>query len=126
MERIAKGEARDIESLLHGVQRLVMEDLETMKNNAPGMRKALGVSTEAPPPKDKVTGVWNGKEVSFNAEWSGHRFSKDEIAALLAGAEISFEAWSKRGKPYIAKGKLAKQKYNGRTFVGFKPDFGKK
>jgi len=38
----------------------------------------------------------------------------------LSGAEISFEAKSKRGKPYTATGKLAKQTYKGSTFYGFK------
>ena len=43
---------------------------------------------------------------------------------LFDGREIEFEAISKKsGKPYTARGKLEKQKFNGREFYGFKPDF---
>ena len=67
-----------------------------------------------------------GKEVGFKREWGGHKFTDAECEALLAGKEVSFEAMSKSGNPYTAKGKLAQQTYKGRKFWGFKPDFGKK
>lgn len=81
-----------------------------------------------------AVGQWKGKKVKFKRKWSGHEFSDQEIADLLADKTIEFEAKSQRkgkeGKPYTAKGKLENQTFekNGKSvkFVGFKPDFGKK
>ena len=68
----------------------------------------------------ETTGTFNGEEITFAKEWSGHKFTDDELAKLLAGEEVSFAAKSKRGKDYTAVGKLAKQTYKGSTFYGFK------
>lgn len=73
--------------------------------------------------KEKYSGEFQGKPVSFNREWSGHRFTDKECADLLAGKVISFEATSKAGNKYTCYGNLAEQEYNGKTFFGFKPDF---
>ncbi|GAP05129.1 putative DNA topoisomerase [Fructobacillus tropaeoli] len=70
-------------------------------------------------PKEKVSGEWQGEEVSFNASFSGHRFTAEEVAQLLAGEVISFQAINKKGKAYTAKGQLAKKRYKGKNFVGF-------
>ena len=72
---------------------------------------------------ERFTGTWNGKEVKVKRTWGGHRFTDDEVKSLLNGEEISFEATSKKGSKYTAKGKLATQVYEERTFVGFKPEF---
>lgn len=68
---------------------------------------------------NKVYGVYKKKNISFKREWSGHTFTDSEVEALLAGKEISFEAISKAGKPYTAKGKLKQQTYNGNKYWGF-------
>lgn len=69
-------------------------------------------------------GMWNDKYIKVKREWSGHRFTDDEVRQLLAGEVIEFEATSKKtGSNYTAKGKLEKQEYNGKSFIGFKPDF---
>ena len=71
-----------------------------------------------------ATGQWNGKAVKFKRNWGGHAFTDDEVSLLLMGKTISFEAVStKTGSTYTAKGKLANQTFNGKKFVGFKPDF---
>lgn len=81
--------------------------------------------SECPP--DKVEGLYKGKkEVRFKVEFSGHRFTSEEVEQLLSGKEISFDAVSKAGKPYTVKGSLKEQVYNGTKFWGFKPDFGKR
>lgn len=77
-------------------------------------------------PDDYCEGVWKKQKIRFKRVWSGHRFTDEECAALLAGGEISFPAKSKSGNDYVAVGKLAKQTYNGRSYVGFKADFGKR
>jgi DNA topoisomerase-3 len=73
---------------------------------------------------ERFEGTWNGKQVKPKREWGGHRFTDDEVAKLLAGETIEFQATSKAGKAYTAKGALAEQEYNGNKFVGFKADFG--
>ena len=80
------------------------------------------------PEKDKIEGEFTptGKKVKFNREWGGHTFTDDEATKLLDGEEIQFDAISKSGNAYIAKGKLEEQTYKGRKFWGFKADFGKK
>lgn len=79
--------------------------------------------------KEKAEGVWavTQTEIRFNREWGGVRFTDEQVAQLLAGQEIEFNAVSKRtGNPYTARGKLEVQEYSGREFIGFKPDFGPK
>lgn len=80
------------------------------------------------PVSDKYAGVFNGKEIKFKREFGGHKFSDEECEALLSGAEISFEATSKAGKPYTCYGSLAEQSFTNSEgkeikFFGFKPDF---
>lgn len=74
----------------------------------------------------KVNGTWNGIPVNIKKVWSGHEFNADECAKLFNGEIIEFEATSKKGTTYIAKGKLEEQEYEGHTFVGFKPIFEQK
>lgn len=69
---------------------------------------------------DRVSGTWNGKEVSFKRVWSGHTFTDAEIKDLLAGKEITIEGVSaKSGKTFKCKGKLANLEYKGAKYVGF-------
>lgn len=73
---------------------------------------------------ERFYGIWNDREVSIKKIWSGHEFTTEEQTKLLAGETISFKAISqKTGNEYSAKGKLAEQTYEGRTFIGFKPEF---
>lgn len=119
MRDIAAGKANP-DVCLHQMQRYVMEDLETMKKNGVTMRKELGIMEQTQNQKERATGVWNGKQVSFNREWGGHRFTDEEVDALLAGDEINVLGLvSKAGKTYGVKGKLSEQTYNGSKFVGF-------
>ena len=70
---------------------------------------------------DRYSGTWNGKQVSFKKEWSGHTFTDDECEKLCNGEEIEIEAISKTtGKPFKCKGILADQEFNGHAYVGFK------
>lgn len=65
------------------------------------------------------TFVPTGEHVRFKRDWGGHHFTDDECRALLAGETISFDAKSKAGKPYVARGRLAQGEYNGHSFWGF-------
>jgi len=76
--------------------------------------------------QERYKGVWvsTGTEISFKREWSGVRFSDEQCEELLSGNIIEFEAISKKtGNPYSAKGSLAEQEYQGKKYIGFKPDF---
>lgn len=102
----------------------VEHDIPVMAENAKQLAGVIGKPTEKNVvQKDKATGLWKGKEVSFSSEFGGHKFSEQEIADLLADKTIAFEAQSKKGTSYHVSGHLAKQNYKGRSFVGFKPEF---
>lgn len=74
---------------------------------------------------ERFTGMWDGKEVKVKRVWGEHRFTDEEVAHLLAGDTIKFQAKSQRtGNYYTAEGKLAEQEYSGNKFIGFKPNFG--
>ena len=121
MREIAAGKL-DPEVCLHKMQQMVKDDIEVMKKNSIIMRKELNVmdksnSTEQ---KEKAEGVWKGKNIKFNRVWGDHRFTDDEVEALLAGEEIEILGLKSRsGKEYGIRGKLSQQSYNGHKFVGF-------
>lgn len=125
MKAIAAGQA-DGDELLLRVADMVAADIETMKANAVTMRSDLGLKHEAVSrtTKEKVSGTLasTGEEVAFARTWSGHRFSDDQIVALLAGETINIEATSTQGKTFTVHGRLAKQTYKGKTFFGFKKE----
>lgn len=71
--------------------------------------------------KEKAEGVWavSGENIKFTRIWAGHRFTDEEVAALLAGNEIAVsDLTNKSGQKYGAYLKLDNQTYNGRRFVG--------
>ncbi|MBH5144229.1 MULTISPECIES: DNA topoisomerase [Rhodococcus erythropolis group] len=81
---------------------------------------------ERPPRTDLVSGVWKDKKVQFkgrgwgaNEHWAGKDFTEQELAKLLAGETIEFEAIGKTGKKYTAKGALAVSTHNGYKNFGF-------
>ena len=85
---------------------------------------------ERVPRTDLVSGVWKGKPVSFkgrgwgaNEHWPGKDFTEQELVKLLAGETIEFDAKSKTGKTYRAKGALAAGTYQGSKTFGFQLKF---
>lgn len=86
-----------------------------------------GVKAEFPLKEGYVRGKFKGKDVTFKGSWSDHTFTQEEVDKLLAGETITITYTSKKdGKPAPATGKLEWQDYQGRKFLGFKADFGKK
>ena len=71
---------------------------------------------------DMVSGTFKRKKVSFKRTFSGHRFTDEEVEALLAGKTISYEATSKAGNPYTATGALGTKTWKGRKIFGFQLD----
>ncbi|MFB8191368.1 DNA topoisomerase [Microbacterium sp. NPDC055988] len=122
MREIAAGTAT-AEERLTVVAEWVREDIATMTANAAALGRKKGVAPE----REKTAGTWQGCEVSFAREWGGHRFTDDEVARLLAGETIEFNARSAQGTTYDVFGALAEQQHKGRTFVGFaKQGFGRR
>ena len=120
MAQIAKGQL-DPEECLMGVRQMVVDDIETMRKNMVNVQAQFPDAGKTQV-KDKATGTYapTGKEISFSAEWGGHKFTDDEIDKLLSGAEITFEATKKDGSgTYTATGKLEEQTYKGKKFWGF-------
>jgi DNA topoisomerase-3 len=120
---------------LQSIVTTIAHDMPIMIQNGQNMTNTLGepegdlkglTSEEIEAVKQqRTTGEWQGKHITFKKEWGGHEFDDDEIYLLLAGEEISFEAFSKNGKPYTATGKLTTQTFKGKKFVGFKSNFKK-
>lgn len=123
MRAIAKGEMNPDQGL-HDIQRMVREDIITMKQNGIQMRKEMGIMENAAS-ADRYKGTFNGEKISFKKSWSGHDFTDAECEKLCNGETIQIEAVSKKtGKTFTCQGKLEKQTYNGKEFYGFKADFG--
>lgn len=123
MRDIASGSAT-AEERLAVVADWVREDIATMTRNAAALgRKEGGPSTV----REKVTGTWRDREVTFSREWGGHRFTDVQVRRLLAGEEIEFQARSQDGKVYDVYGSLGDQEHKGRAYVGFvKQGFGRR
>jgi DNA topoisomerase-3 len=125
MKAVAKGE-RQADDVLAEVARLVTDDIAVMTANAQTMRKDLGMGDYVE--KEYFEGTWQktGEHVRFNRTWSGHRFTDQECMDLLAGKDIEITAQSKKtGDDFTVIGALGEGEYQGRTFVGFTPDFTK-
>jgi DNA topoisomerase-3 len=125
MKAVAKGE-KQADDVLAEVARLVTDDIAVMTVNAQTMRKDLGMGDYVE--KEYFEGTWEktGEHVRFNRTWSGHRFTDQECMDLLAGKDIEITAQSKKtGDDFTVIGALGEGEYQGRTFVGFTPDFTK-
>lgn len=125
MKAVAKGE-KQADDVLAEVARLVTDDIAVMTVNAQTMRKDLGMGDYVE--KEYFEGTWDktGAHVRFNRTWSGHRFTDQECMDLLAGKDIEITATSKKtGDDFTVIGALGEGSFQGRTFVGFTPDFTK-
>lgn len=84
--------------------------------------KFVAVKAEFPVRDGYVRKTWNGKTVDFKASFMDYKFTNDDVDKLTAGEEIKFIT-HKNDKAYHVHGKLEIQDYQGRKFVGFKPQF---
>lgn len=126
MQDIADGKLNP-DDCLAKVKDMVIHDRDVMQKNVQNLSQ-LGSDVlskyqrSGGTPKEKYSGTWKGKQVSFTREWSGHRFTDDECNRLLNDEEIEITdcVSSKTGKTFGVKGKLENQTFNGKKFVGFK------
>lgn len=124
MDEIAAGK-KNPEACLHKMQDMVKSDMAVMLANQKNLSGVIdpdvlskfqraGVKV-----KEKYTGTWDGKAVTFSREWGNHRFTDEECEQLCNGEEIVLELMSQKGKPYYVHGKLDNMTYNGYKYVGF-------
>lgn len=119
MRGIAEGKLNPDKCLMN-IRQLIRDDIAVMKANGMKFRKESGGSMATYETKEKYTGTWNGKPVSFTRIWAGHRFTDDECEALCRGEILRLTGLRKKdGGTFDAAGSLAEQTYNGHKFVGF-------
>lgn len=124
-QAVADGEMK-MDALLKNVGVWVTEDIATMKKNAEALPEEIKSRAKVTyAKKEKCTGIWKGKQTSFNREFRQHRFTDEECKQLLDGEEITIEAVSKDGNKFKCKGVLAEQSFENEKkelipFVGFK------
>lgn len=124
----------DIAEILDQIQRRVNRDLRSYENQAKTQNQAVeqeaGQSEEAVKEKrlheGYIEGEFEGQTVRFKGSWSNHTFSDKEIDKLLAGESVVFTYTNNFNQVKEISGKLEWQKYDGREYLGFKPDYSKK
>ena len=102
----------DLTEELHQMRNIVADDITVKKN-------ATRLNITIPDKQEVITGLWQGISVAIKPTWGGHKWTKEEINKLFAGEEvIIYGLQAKDGKKYDVKGKLAKQTYKGKKYVG--------
>lgn len=117
-----------MDQVLASASQVVNHDLPVMEANAQTLPQVVKrpVKTKSPAKKDrpaeKVAGAFAGKEVTFNRQWGQHRFTDQEVTALLKGESITFDYQARGKAPRPVTGKLALQTFKGRRYYGFKAE----
>ena len=123
-----------MEKALNMIEKLVVEDISTMKENSKILRKK-GIKMADFKEKEKYEGVWreNGENIKFNKEWGTieggkpYVISDEDCEKLLNGEEVTLKGLvSKKGQgdKYNVTGKLREGSFKGHKFVGFQPNDG--
>lgn len=90
-------------------------------------RKFFGFKADEPEKKEGYAyGRFRNEDIHFKSTWAGHAFTEEEIQRLLKGETIHITAKKKNGEDWEVDGSLAKQRYRGTEFYGFKPELKKK
>ena len=113
MKDVSEGKL-NADSLLRDISLTVLNDYAQMQRNSADLQMP---APEEKKPVEKVSGTFNGEEVSFKKKWGEHTFTDSEIIRLLNGETIAF--MTSKGS---VKGSLQKQKYKKHVFWGFMPD----
>lgn len=119
MDKVADG-TMSTADVLAPIKDWLIEDIEVFKRNAVLMKEKMGL-TDQVVERETFTGFMrtDGSEVKINRLLSGHRFTDDEIEALLGGAEIGpigdFVS-AKTGNTFSAKVKLQDREYKGKVY----------
>lgn len=103
------------QEVLTAISDVIAKDVDVINGN-PLDLDGFGLQKAKP----KAEGVWNGRDVAFNAQYMDYVFTDEDIDALLAGKEITITVTGKDKKKAKVKGALADLEYKGRAYVGFK------
>ena len=118
MKEIYKGQT-DGQEYLKAIADMVRDDILVMQANSKDIGKLK--LTKAVVKKDTYTcqdGPFAGK--SFARVWAQYVFSDEECERLAKGETITIDgAVSSKGQKFSCTGKLAMQKYKGKSFLGF-------
>lgn len=122
IEAVRKGESTPREAL-QAFAKVIAEDVDVLRGKTYELKDFPKQMV-----KEKAMGIWQGKNVTFSREYGSHRFTDDEVKALLNGESILITI---QGKPdaqgnrptYKVKGQLAVLTYKGRPYVGFDGQF---
>lgn len=119
MKKIYKGEL-DFDTAIIKTAKYVSEDIKTMVENGVYMRQNLGVKMDTANIVERVKGVFNGKEISIKREYSGYKFTDDEIKKLFDGETITCTELIKvkTGEKYGAKLSIQEYMYNDKKVIG--------
>lgn len=115
--------------VLHTATKLIEHDKKVIYKNAEKLHSLVGkpdasMAVKAPAPKHRGVHAPTGQQIAFSKVWSGHAFTDQELAELLAGKEIDITATSKKtGEPFNVSGSLAEGEYKGRKLWKFEPRF---
>lgn len=122
-EEMEKAQLKDEDRILAIMEQIVTRDRKIMEKNAPkllDLREENIKKYSEYPVVEKETAVIDGKEISFKTEWSGYKFSEEEINKLTNGKSITFTTKNKKGELMTVKGNLQEQTFKGKKFWGFK------
>lgn len=107
-----------------GVERKVTGYLTEKEFTAKGKTvKYFGVECRYGPKEGYAEGTWNGKQIAIKKTFMDHTFTDDELTRLFNGETINIVT-TKNGKTYNVSGAIEPQTYSGKSYYGFKPNFG--
>lgn len=122
MKQVGEGKVAE-QYVISTATKLIKHDKDIFLKNEKQIKRIVGKPTKANQAreiKEKASDIWKGQRVSFSCEWSGIRFSDEQVEHLLQGKEISVKT-KKNGRIYTTCGSLDQKKYKRKKFIGFHP-----
>ena len=108
------------DALLDTVNQVVQHDLPIMSKNIKLVEQVIA-KPKKKDPGDYCRLNYEGKEINLKRTWGEHTFTDQELATLATGNPITFKY-----KGRDVSGKLGPNKYHGKTYINFIPDFKQK
>lgn len=123
-DRLLAGE--DISFTVQGEKGPMQVSGKLERQKAPNGAEYVGIKARFPLREGYVRGTFKGETVTIKGSWSNHKFTDEELKRLFAGETIAINYTQQSGKEDNINGKLEWQTYQGKRFLGFKPQFEKR
>lgn len=123
-DRLLAGE--DISFTVQGEKGPMQVSGKLERQKAPNGAEYVGIKARFPLREGYVRGMFKGETVTIKGSWSNHKFTDEELKRLFAGETIAINYTQQSGKEDNINGKLEWQIYQGKRFLGFKPQFEKR